>query len=93
MKETYERTKLNIVEFDAEDVIDTSGGEETQKQPEADYGNVPGGTRFDGKEFKKFGSDYKMIFDYRRFFMGTRYAAFFYSTKNPGSKVKFGLVN
>lgn len=48
---------------------------------------------FDGKEYKKFGTDYKMRFDYRRLFMGTRYAAFFYSTINPGSKVRFGVRN
>ena len=47
----------------------------------------------DGKEYKKIGTDYKMRFDYRRLFMGTRYAAFFYSTKNPGSKVTYGIRN
>lgn len=40
-----------------------------------------------GKTFKQIGGDYKMIFDYRRLFMGTRYAAFYYPTKNVGGKV------
>lgn len=40
-----------------------------------------------GKTYKQIGGDYKMIFDYRRLFMGTRYAAFYYPTKNVGGKV------
>ena len=46
---------------------------------------------FDGKQWKQLGGDYKMIFDYRRFFMGTRYAAFYYSTKKVGGSVKINL--
>jgi len=46
---------------------------------------------FDGKQWKQMGGDYKMIFDYRRFFMGTRYAAFYYSTKKVGGSVKINL--
>ena len=38
-----------------------------------------------GKTWKAIGTEnYKMIFDYRRLFMGTRYAAFYYPTKNTG---------
>lgn len=38
-----------------------------------------------GKTWKAIGTEnYKMIFDYRRLFMGTRYAAFYYPTKNVG---------
>ena len=45
----------------------------------------------DGKKWNKIGSDYKMIFDFSRLFMGTRYAAFYYSTKNVGGDVKIQL--
>lgn len=31
--------------------------------------------------------DYKMIFDYRRFFMGSKFAIFNYATKNLGSYI------
>lgn len=44
-----------------------------------------------GKTWKSIGGDYKMIFDYRRLFMGTRYAAFYYPTKNVGGMVKILL--
>ena len=38
----------------------------------------------DGQEWKRIGNDYKMRFDYRRLFMGTRYAIFNYATKKTG---------
>lgn len=41
----------------------------------------------DNKNWNKIGSDYKMIFDYRRFFMGTRFAIFNYATKQAGGYV------
>ena len=41
----------------------------------------------DGKNWYKIGSDFKMVFDYRRFFMGTRYAIFNYATKQAGGYV------
>ena len=44
-----------------------------------------------GKTWKKIGTDYKMIFDYRRLFMGTRYAAFYYPTKTTGGEVTIQL--
>lgn len=40
-----------------------------------------------GKSWHQLGGEYKMIFDYRRLFMGSRYAAFYYSTKSTGGKV------
>lgn len=40
-----------------------------------------------GKEWMKIGTDFKMIFDYRRFFMGTKYAIFNYATKSTGGYV------
>lgn len=40
-----------------------------------------------GKDWTKIGSDFKMIFDYRRFFMGTKYAIFNYATKQTGGYV------
>ena len=38
----------------------------------------------DGREWTKVGSDFKMQFDYRRFFMGSKYAIFYYPTTQPG---------
>ena len=38
----------------------------------------------DGKEWKTIGKPFKMQFDYRRFFMGTRFAIFNYSTTGDG---------
>lgn len=46
----------------------------------------------DGKTFTRIGTaDYKMRFDYRRLFMGTRYAAFYYATKQVGGQVSLEL--
>ena len=46
----------------------------------------------DGKTFTKIGTaDYKMRFDYMRFFMGSRYAAFYYPTKQVGGQVTLTL--
>lgn len=41
----------------------------------------------DGNQWTKIGNDYKMRFDYRRLFMGTRYALFCYATKRIGGYV------
>ncbi len=41
----------------------------------------------DGETWTPVGEPYKMIFDYRRFFMGTRYALFNYATREPGGYV------
>ena len=38
-------------------------------------------------EWKPIGKPYKMRFDYRRLFMGTRYAIFNYATKQGGGYV------
>lgn len=40
-----------------------------------------------GKTWKTIGRQFKMRFDYRRLFMGTRYAAFYYPTKQTGGSV------
>ena len=46
----------------------------------------------DGKTFTQIGTkDYKMRFDYRRLFMGTRYAAFYYPTSQTGGQVVLTL--
>lgn len=42
---------------------------------------------FDGKEWETIGEPFKMIFDYRRFFMGTRYAIFNYATREKGGYI------
>ena len=44
-----------------------------------------------GKTWHQIASGYKMIFDYRRVFMGTRYAAFYYPTKKTGGTVEIRL--
>jgi beta-xylosidase len=41
----------------------------------------------DGKNFRKIGKDFRMRFDYRRFFMGTRFAIFNYATKKTGGYI------
>ena len=42
----------------------------------------------DGKEWKQIGTaNYGMRFDYRRFFMGTKFAIFNYATKKTGGFV------
>lgn len=41
----------------------------------------------DNKDWKKIGTDFKMIFDYRRLFMGTKYAIFNYATKSLGGYI------
>ncbi|MCH5175976.1 MAG: family 43 glycosylhydrolase [Prevotellaceae bacterium] len=44
-----------------------------------------------GKTYRRIGTDYKMIFDYTRLFMGSRYAAFYYATKETGGEVTVRL--
>lgn len=42
----------------------------------------------DGKEWTQIGTkDYRMVFDYRRFFMGTKFGIFNYATKRKGGCV------
>jgi len=42
----------------------------------------------DGEEWKKIGTEnYRMIFDYRRFFMGSKFGIFNYATKKVGGYV------
>ena len=40
-----------------------------------------------GEQWTKIGSDYRMLFDYRRFFMGTKFGIFCYATKKVGGYV------
>lgn len=49
----------------------------------------------DQKNWTEMAKDYKMIFDYRRFFMGSKFAIFNYATKNLGGfvDVDFFRVN
>ena len=41
----------------------------------------------DGEQWVKIGSDFMMRFDYRRFFMGTKFGIFCYATKKNGGYV------
>ena len=41
----------------------------------------------DQKNWAELAKDYKMIFDYRRFFMGSKFAIFNYATKNLGGYI------
>ena len=43
----------------------------------------------DGEKWSRIGSEYKMRFDYRRFFMGTKFALFCYATKKAGGYADF----
>ena len=47
----------------------------------------------DGEQWTKIGSDYKMIFDYRRLFMGTKFALFCYATAKTGGYADFDAFN
>ena len=41
----------------------------------------------DGKEWNRIGEDYRMRFDWQRFFMGTKFAIFNYATEEAGGYV------
>lgn len=41
----------------------------------------------DGKDWKQLGTDFKMRFDFRKFFMGTKFGIFNYATKTAGGYV------
>ena len=41
----------------------------------------------DGEQWTKIGSDYRMGFDWRRFFMGSKFGIFYYATKKAGGYV------
>ena len=41
----------------------------------------------DGCQWKRIGPEMRMIFDYRRFFMGTKFAIFCYATKKAGGYI------
>lgn len=41
----------------------------------------------DGKDWKQLGTDFKMRFDFRKFFMGTKFGIFNYATKAAGGYV------
>lgn len=47
----------------------------------------------DGKDWVKVLDGYKMIFDYRRFFMGSKFAIFNYATKKTGGYVDIDWFN
>lgn len=48
----------------------------------------------DGQNWTQIGSqNYRMVFDYRRFFMGTKFALFCYATKKVGGYVDFDYFN
>ena len=43
----------------------------------------------DGENWTKIGSDYKMRFDWQRFFMGSKFTLFCYATKKAGGYADF----
>ena len=47
----------------------------------------------DNKEWKEIGSSIRMRFDYRKFFMGTKYAIFNYATKDVGGYVDIDYID
>ena len=47
----------------------------------------------DGEQWTKIGSDYKLSFDWRRFFMGTKFGIFCYATKKAGGYVDIDAFN
>jgi beta-xylosidase len=64
---------------------------------EADFTNHQDRASFyyseDGMVFTKLGEDYKMRFDYRRLFMGSRFAIFNYATKTTGGHIDIDNLN
>ncbi|HEY9123765.1 MAG TPA: glycoside hydrolase 43 family protein [Bacteroidales bacterium] len=48
---------------------------------------------FDNKNWTPIGAEFKMIFDYRKFFMGTKFALFNYATKTIGGYVDVDFFN
>ena len=48
---------------------------------------------FDNKEWKEFGKSIRMRFDYRKFFMGTKYAIFNYATKQTGGYIDVDYID
>lgn len=47
----------------------------------------------DGKQWTKLGNDLKMRFDFRKFFMGTKFGIFNYATKSSGGYVDVDSFN
>ena len=48
----------------------------------------------DGEQWEQIGTEnYRMIFDYRRFFMGTKFAIFNYATKKAGGYIDVDAFN
>lgn len=47
----------------------------------------------DGRQWTKIGSDYRMRFDWRRLFMGSKFALFCYATKKTGGYVDFDMFH
>lgn len=47
----------------------------------------------DGENWRSIGENFKMRFDYRRFFMGTRFAIFNYSVGDAGGYVDVDYFN
>lgn len=45
----------------------------------------------DGRKFTPLGGEFKMRFDFMRFFMGTRYAVYYYATQATGGRVRVTL--
>ncbi len=42
---------------------------------------------FDGKEWEEFPEEFQMVYDYRRLFMGTRFAIYNYATRSDGGYI------
>ena len=47
----------------------------------------------DGESWEQLGSDYKLRFDWQRFFMGSKFALFNYATKRLGGSVDFDFFD
>lgn len=87
-------TGNNIQEIER---IDITGKKRLWLSIHADFRNVRDMATFqystDGKSWHTIGTPYHMRFDYRRFFTGTRFALFYYSTLQPGGKISFIMRN
>ncbi len=89
-----EITKVDKKEYES---VEIRKGQESRLYLRIDGDFTPGKDiatfyySLDGERFKKIGCDYKMRFDFMRLFMGSRYAAFYYSTAQTGGYVDVTL--
>lgn len=83
--------RVTAVESHAEDSVELSANATVYLRVDADFRLHRDIATFyysaDGKNWKRMGGDFKMRFDFRKFFMGTKFGIFNYATKAAGGYV------